>query len=276
MLPSSAGISFKPQHFHAVMESDVAGLWLEVHPENYLAPGGARVRMLDSLAARFPLSLHGVSLSLGGLDRPDPVHLAMLGALVARVRPRLVSEHLAWSRLGQRYEPDLLPVRRSQSSLLRIAAHIMEAQDALGCRIAIENPSHYIALEGHEWSEPEFLTELTRRTGCLLLVDVSNLLVSAHNVGGSAWNWLNQIPLAAVAEIHLGGYSDDPILGGSLRIDSHDGAIAEDTWSLYRELLTLAGPRPSLIEWDQQLPSFSRLLDERERAQQLLGEETAS
>ncbi len=276
MLPDSAGISFKPQHYQAVMEAAVADLWLEVHPENYLAPGGARVRMLDSLAARFPLSLHGVAMSLGGLERPEPAHLAMLAALVERVRPRLVSEHLAWSRLGQRYEPDLLPVRRSHASLLRIAAHIMEVQDALGCPIAIENPSHYLALDGHEWGEPEFLAELVRRTGCLLLVDVSNLLVSAHNLGGDARGWLQRIPLAAVAEVHLGGYTDEPLPGGALRIDSHDTAIAEETWRLFGELCALAGPRPTLIEWDQQVPSFARLLDERERAQRWLAREAAA
>jgi len=270
MLPTSAGISFKPEQFHEVMDTTIPGLWLEVHPENYLAAGGARPRMLDALASRYPLSLHGVSLSLGGFDRPDPAHLALLAQLVARVRPQLVSEHLAWSRLGHRYEPDLLPVRRTHAALIRTASHIIEVQDSLGCSIALENPSHYLALDWHEWGEPEFLSELTRRTGCHLLLDVSNLVISAHNLNFDAGAWLDHIPPAAVAEIHLGGYTNDALLGPELRIDSHDTAISEDTWKLYQDLLARIGPRPTLIEWDKRLPPFTRLLAERERAERCM------
>ena len=262
MLPTSAGISFKPDHFHALMAEEHPGLWLELHPENYLAPGGARPRMVDALASRYPLSLHGVSLSLGGPQRPDPAHLARLAALVARVRPRQVSEHLAWSRLGARYEPDLLPMVRSQAALLRTAAHITEVQDALGCPIAIENPCHYVALAGHEWEEPAFLAELSRRTGCQLLVDVSNLALSAHNIGTDALDWLGQIPAHRVAELHLAGCADDPLLGAALRIDSHDGPVSEAHWQLYGAALARLGPRPTLIEWDQRAPTLEQLLAE--------------
>jgi uncharacterized protein (UPF0276 family) len=270
MLPATAGISFRPEHFHSLMDADLPGLWLELHPENYLAPGGARPRMLDALASRYPLSLHGVSLSLAGPDRPDPQHLAMLATLVARVRPQQVSEHLAWSRLGARYEPDLLPVVRSDATLLRTAAHISEVQEALGCRIAIENPSHYITLEGHDWDEPAFLAQLCERTGCQLLVDVSNLALSAHNVGIDAQRWLAQIPPQCVAQFHLAGYADDPLLGAALRIDSHDGPVSADNWQLYRAALACTGPRPTLIEWDQRSPSLAQLLAEREQAQSWL------
>lgn len=270
MLPDNAGISFKPQHFLEVMDAAAENLWLEVHPENYLVPGGAKVRMLDALASRFPLSLHGVSMSLGGPERPDPAHLTMLAALTRRVRPRQVSEHLAWSRMAGRYEPDLLPVRRTSAALRRIASHIDEVQEALACRIAIENPSHYMPIAGHEWSEPAFFSELVQRTGCLLLVDVSNLLVSANNLDTSAQTWIEQIPLDQIAEIHLGGYSDDPLLGNTLRIDSHDMPISEDTWALYRHLLQRAGPRPTLVEWDRHVPPLQRMLEEREKAQRWL------
>lgn len=270
MVTVNAGISFKPEYFHTLMDSELPDLWLELHPENYLAPGGVRPRMLDALASRYPLSLHGVSLSLAGPDRPDPQHLAMLAALVERVRPLQVSEHLAWSRLSARYEPDLLPIVRNQAALLRTAAHINEVQDALGCRIAIENPSHYITLDGHDWDEPSFLTELCRRTGCQLLVDLSNLTVSAHNVGSHAEQWIRQIPPASVAQFHLGGYTDDPIIGAALRIDSHDGPISTESWQLFRAALGHIGPRPTLIEWDQQLPSLAALLAERELAQHWL------
>ncbi|MDM5179229.1 DUF692 domain-containing protein [Massilia sp. DJPM01] len=276
MLPVSAGISFRPEHFHELMDAQRPGLWLELHPENYLAPGGARPRMLDALASRYPLSLHGVSLSLAGPERPDPQHLAMLAALVARVRPQQVSEHLAWSRLGQRYEPDLLPVVRGHAALLRTAAHISEVQDALGCQIAVENPSHYMTLAGHDWDEPTFLTELSVRTGCQLLIDVSNLALSAHNIGTDARHWLDQIPAACVAQFHLAGFADDPLLGAALRIDSHAGPVNADSWLLYRDALARIGPRPTLIEWDQRPPSLARLLAEREQAQRWLTASTTT
>lgn len=267
MLPTSAGISFRPEHFHALMEVELPDLWLELHPENYLAPGGPRPRMLAALAGRFPLSLHGVSLSLAGPERPDPSHLALLAGLVRRLRPQQVSEHLAWSRLGARYEPDLLPVRRDQATLWRTAAHIAEVQDALGCTIAIENPSHYITLEGHDWDEPAFLAELCQRTGCQLLVDISNLALSAHNLGIDAQAWLGRIPPARVAQFHLAGYAEDPLLGDALRIDSHDGPVGADSWQLYRAALACIGPRPTLIEWDQRSPALAQLLAERQQAQ---------
>jgi uncharacterized protein (UPF0276 family) len=275
MLPINAGISFKPAQFRQLMEADLPGLWLELHPENYMAPGGARPRIIDALAERYPLSLHGVALSLCGPDRPDRAHLAMLAALVARVSPRQVSEHLAWSRLGRRYEPDLLPIQRDRATLLRTAAHISEVQERLHCRIAIENPSHYFALDGHTWSEPAFLSELCQRTGCQLLVDVSNLVISGHNTGTDSENWLASVPATAVAEFHLGGYSDDPSLGAALRIDSHDGPISEQTWQLYGSALACIGARPTLIEWDQGLPALATLLAERDRAQLLLNEKPA-
>lgn len=274
MLPASAGISFKPSHFQWLMAADFPGLWLEVHPENYLAPGGPRPRMLDALGARFALSLHGVSLSLGGPQRPDREHLAMLAALVDRVRPQQVSEHLAWSRLDDHYEPDLLPLPRSHAALLRTAAHISEVQDSLGRTIAIENPSHYLALGGHDWDEPMFLNELCRRTGCQLLVDVSNLMVSSHNIGTDPEDWLARVEPSHIAQFHLGGYADDPALGPALRIDSHDCPVSPASWQLYRSALASIGPRPTLIEWDQEVPSFERLLAERDLAQQWLARVT--
>lgn len=273
MLPISAGISFRPEHFHALMAQELPELWLELHPENYLAPGGPRPRMLAALAGRFALSLHGVSLSLAGPERPDPAHLGLLADLVRRLRPQQVSEHLAWSRLGARYEPDLLPVRRDQATLWRTAAHIAEVQDALGCTIAIENPGHYIALDGHDWDEPQFLAELCQRTGCRLLIDISNLALSAHNLGTDAQAWLASIAPARVAQFHLAAYAEDPLLGAALRIDSHDGPVRADSWALYRAALAHIGPRPTLIEWDQRSPTLAQLLAERQQAQRCLAAE---
>lgn len=266
----TAGLGFKPVHFMPAIEARHEGLWFEVHPENYLADGGPRPRMLAALAAVHPVSLHGVSMSLAGPAPPQPAHLRRLAALVQRLRPALVSEHLAWSRIGGRYEPDLLPFIRDTGALQRVARHVMAVQDAIGRPIALENPSHYLALPGHTWDEVDFLQELVRRTGCALLVDVNNVHLSAHNLGFDAAGWLARVPAEAVAEIHLAGHSHDPLLGDALWIDSHDTPVADATWALYRGLLDRIGLRPTLIEWDGQLPGFERLLQERHRAQALL------
>lgn len=272
----TAGIGFKPQHFMPAIEARHAGLWFEVHPENYLADGGPRPRMLAALAAVHPVSLHGVSMSLAGPTPPDAAHLQRLAALVRGLRPALVSEHLAWSRLGARYEPDLLPFVRNTAALQRVARHVMAVQEALGRPIAVENPSHYLALPGHRWDEVDFLCELVRRTGCALLVDVNNVHLSAHNLGFDAARWLARVPAEAVAEIHLAGHSSDPQLGDALWIDSHDAPVAEGTWALYQGLLARIGPRPTLIEWDGRLPGFKRLLQERQRAQRQLASPRAT
>lgn len=266
----SAGLGFKPAHFVQAMQTRDNGLWFEVHPENYLADGGPRPRMLAELAAVHPVSLHGVSMSLAGTSPPDPDHLRRLVALEKSIRPVMVSEHLAWSRICGRYEPDLLPFVRNNESLQRVARHITEMQDALGRRIAVENPSHYLALPGHTWDEVDFLQELVVRTGCFLLVDVNNVRLSAHNLGFNATDWLLRVPADAVAEIHLAGHSIDPCLGDALWIDSHDAPVDEGTWQLYEGLLHRIGPRPTLIEWDHQLPDFARLMQERLRALKLL------
>ncbi len=266
----SAGIGFKPVHFLPAMQAQHGGLWFEVHPENYLADGGPRPRMLAALAAVHPVSLHGVSMSLAGPAPPEPAHLQRLVALVRSLRPALVSEHLAWSRIGTRYEPDLLPFVRNTAALQRVARHVMVMQDALGRPIAVENPSHYLELPGHTWEEVDFLRELARRTGCALLVDVNNVHLSAHNLGFDATDWLARVPAAAVAEIHLAGHSIDPLLGDALWIDSHDAPVADGAWALYQGLLDRIGPRPTLIEWDSQLPGFEHLMQERQRAQDRL------
>ncbi len=266
----TAGLGFKPVHFMQAMQAQHEGMWFEVHPENYLADGGPRPRMLAALAAVHPVSLHGVSMSLAGPAPPEPAHLQRLVALVHSLRPALVSEHLAWSRIGNRYEPDLLPFVRDTGALQRVARHVMAMQDALGRPIAVENPSHYLELPGHAWEEVDFLRELVRRTGCTLLVDVNNVHLSAHNLGYDAADWLARVPADAVTEIHLAGHGIDPLMGDALWIDSHDAPIAEGAWVLYQGLLDRIGPRPTLVEWDSQLPGFDRLMQERQRARELL------
>lgn len=267
--PVGAGLGLKPQHFDAALSCAAPGLWFEVHPENYLMDGGPRLAWLEAVRSHHPVALHGVSLSLAGPDAPDAGHLQRLAQLAARIEPVLVSEHLAWSRADGRYFPDLLPVPRTGETLARLAANIARTQDVLKRRIALENPSHYLHMEGHAWSEPDFLRELVRRTGCGLLVDVNNVHVSAANLGIDAAHYLAQLPAEAIEEIHLAGHSSDRSLPGLL-VDSHDAAVAAPVWDLYRALVARIGPRPTLIERDGKVPAFETLLAERDIAQGLL------
>lgn len=266
----SAGLGLKPQHFAAALDCTSAGLWFEVHPENYMVDGGPRLAWLAAIRARHPLSLHGVALSLAADADPAPSHLDRLAALVERFEPALVSEHLAWSTWRGEYRPDLLPVPRTRAALARIVANIGRAQERLRRRIAVENPAHYLAFDEHEFGEVEFLAEIARRSGCLLLVDVNNVFVGSRNVGFDAEAWIDAVPPARVAEIHLAGHSLDPQHGERLLIDSHDAPVAEPVWRLYERLVARIGPRPTLIERDDNIPPFADLLAERGRAQRLL------
>lgn len=266
----TAGVSLKPDYVSAALAETSAGLWFEVHPENYMAEGGPRLAALAAVAERWPISLHGVGLSLAADEPPDEDHLAALARLVDRFRPALVSEHLAWSRRRGGYAPDLLPFPRSREALTRIAANVSRMQDALGRQVLIENPSLYLALEGHDFSETDLLAELSRRTGCGLLVDVNNVFVSAHNLGYAAEAYLDALPASAVGEIHLAGHTADARLGEALLIDSHDAAVAEPVWRLYERLIARIGPRPTLVERDDNLPAFEVLMAERDRAQAVL------
>jgi uncharacterized protein len=271
----TAGLSLKPGYVADALAARAEGLWFEVHPENYLAPGGPRLAGLAAVADRWPISLHGVGLSLAGDEPPDAEHLAGLRRLVERFQPALVSEHLAWSRRGATYLPDLLPFPRSRAALGRIADNIGRMQDALGRSVLIENPALYLPLEGHELDEAEFLAELCRLAGCGLLVDVNNAFVGGHNLGYSASAYLEALPAAAIGEIHLAGHAADPRLAGELLIDSHDAPVAEPVWRLYERLIARIGPRPTLIERDDRLPPFAELMAERERAHRILAREAA-
>jgi uncharacterized protein len=266
----TAGVGFKPEHFEEAVAAPADGLWFEVHAENYMVDGGPRLAMLQALRSARPLSLHGVGLSLAGVERPDASHLAKLRALTNRFQPLLVSEHLAWSKLDQISFPDLLPFPRSAKMLELTARNIDITQGALGRSIAIENPSLYIDLEGHEWSETDFLVELVRRTGCTLLLDVNNVHVSAANLGFDPRTYIDSIPPLAVTEIHLAGHSTDPALGASLLIDSHDQPVSQAVWDLYAYATSRIGCRPTLIERDGNIPPFQELLAERMRALSIL------
>jgi uncharacterized protein len=264
----TAGLSFKPIHFEQAMACPAEGLWFEVHAENYMVGGGPRLAMLEALRKRFPVSIHGVGFSLAGSDEPDRQHLSRLKRLVDRFEPFLVSEHLAWSRLGDTSFPDLLPFPRTDEALEIIARNIDITQEFLGRQILIENPSLYLQLKGHEWPESLFLGELVKRTGCGLLIDVNNVFVSASNLGFNPVSYLDALPRGVIGEIHLAGHAPDPLLGQSLLIDTHDAPIAEKVWELYGWLLALCGKHrpPTLIERDDNLPEFDELLAERDRA----------
>ena len=264
----TAGLSFKPIHFEQAMACPAAGLWYEVHAENYMVQGGPRLAMLEALRERFPLSIHGVGLSLAGVDEPDRGHLAKLKALNDRFEPFLLSEHLAWSRNGDVSFPDLLPFPRTNEALEIISRNIDIVQSALGRQILVENPSLYLQLDGHKWPESLFLGELVKRTGCGLLIDVNNVFVSASNLGFNPISYLDALPRGVIGEIHLAGHSPDPLLGDALLIDSHDGPVADEVWKLYDRLLRLCGGSrpPTLIERDDNIPEFAELLAERDRA----------
>jgi uncharacterized protein (UPF0276 family) len=248
----------------------VPGLWFEVHPENYLVDGGPRLAWLESIRAEHPLSLHGVSASLAAASAPDEVHLGRLAALVDRMQPVLVSEHLAWSAWRGAYRPDLLPVPRTAEALHWIIANVSRVQDRLQRRIAIENPSHYLSFDEHAYDEIGFLTEVARRSGCALLLDVNNIHVSANNLGTCAEDYVDAVPAELVVEIHLAGHSADPTLGEALLIDSHDAPVAPPVWRLYERLIARIGPRPALIERDEHIPPFAELVAERDIAHALL------
>jgi len=274
-LDLTAGVSLKAQHYADALACDAPGIWFEAHPENYMSDGGPRLAWLDAIAARHPLSFHGVGLSLAADEPLDEAHLASLRRLVDRCRPAVVSEHLAWSARGGTYWPDLFPFPRTAVALARITRNVDRMQQALGRRVLIENPSLYVPLAGHEMSELELLCELTHRTGCGLLIDVNNVHVTAHNLGQSATAYIDDLPGDAVGEIHLAGCDPDARLGHALLIDTHAAPVSEAVWALYRRLIDRIGPRPTLIERDDQIPPFGDLMAERDRAHGVLVREAA-
>lgn len=266
----TAGLGLKARHYEQALACPAAGLWFEVHPENYMVEGGPRLAWLEAIRRDKPLSLHGVGLSLAADEPPDLDHLMRLRALADRYEPFVMSEHLAWSRRAGVYHPDLLPFPRTRRLLARVADNIGRAQDALGRRLLIENPALYLCLNGHEMDEPSFLNELVDATGCGLLLDINNVYVSVNNVGGSAGAYLDALAPEAIGEIHLAGHDPDPEWGEALLIDTHAAPVSEAVWSLYARMIGRIGPRPTLIERDDAIPAFDVLMAERDRADAVL------
>jgi uncharacterized protein (UPF0276 family) len=266
-IPPRAGVGLKPEHADEITRNARGVGFFEVHAENYMGEGGAPHGLLSAIRDRFPLSLHGVGLSIGG-DRPlCREHLARLQRLVALYRPGLFSEHLAWSSHDEVFLNDLLPVSYDEATLARVASHIDQVQKVLGVRMLLENPSTYVAFESATMSEIEFLSEVVARTGCGLLLDVNNVHVSAANNGFDPFDYLDQFPIAAVGEIHLGGHAvESDADGAPLLIDSHADPVADPVWALYEHAIERAGPVPTLIEWDNDVPDYAVLAGEAARA----------
>lgn len=270
-LPAAPGLGFKPDHFAAIRASRPALGFFEVHAENYMGEGGVPHAQLRSLRADYALSLHGVGLSIGGAGRLDAAHLARLKRLCDMYEPESFSEHLAWSSHGGDYLNDLLPLPYTPETLAIVCDHIDEVQGVLGRRMLLENPSTYVLFAQSTISETDFLAEVTRRTGCGLLLDVNNVFVSATNHRTDPRAYLAAFPLAAVGELHLGGHAEEALPSGPLLIDAHGAPVADPVWALYAEVLARTGPLPTLIEWDNDVPTFPVLLAEAERAAVMLG-----
>jgi uncharacterized protein len=271
-VPATAGIGLRYPHHRALIDADRCTGWLEAHAENYMS-GSWSSHVLDRLRETYPISLHGVGLSLGGTSRLDAAHLERLRRLVKRIEPVLLSEHVAWTGQEGLYLNDLLPLPWTEEALATLVTHIDQAQTVLGRTILIENPSSYLAFRHAEMSESEFLIEACRRSACGLLLDINNVYVSARNLGFDPAAYLSAIPGELVMEVHLAGHSRNDVDGIELRIDDHGSAVAPEVWALYRETIARIGPRPTLIEWDSEIPSLPVLLEESAKAGAILNEQ---
>jgi uncharacterized protein len=265
---AAIGIGLRGPHLAEIIATRPAIGWFEIHAENYMGGGPALAR-LDDIRRDYPLSLHGVGLSLGTAEGLDHEHLRRLKALADRTEPMLVSEHLAWSVSGGVYLADLLPLPCTEEALAVVARNVAMAQDALRRPLLVENPSSYLRFRHATMSEPEFLVELVRRTGCGLLCDVNNIHVTCTNLGGDADTYLDALPAASVGEIHLAGHSAVLRSGRMLLIDDHAAPVSPEVWRLYRRARARFGLVPSLIEWDKALPALPVLIEEARTAERL-------
>lgn len=276
-LPATAGVGFKPQHYTDIIDGEQPIGFVEVHAENYMGAGGAPHAQLAKLHERFALSVHGVGLSIGGTAPLNRDHLARLKLLCGRHRPESFSEHLAWSSHGDVFYNDLLPLPYTPETLARIVEHIDLVQATLGREMLLENPSTYVAFEDSTIPETDFLTEIARRSGCGLLLDINNVFVSAKNHGTDPAAYLAAFPLARVKEIHLGGHeeqSDDA--GAPLLIDAHGSPVADPVWALYETVIARTGPLPTLVEWDNDVPAWPLLAAEARAASAILSHASAA
>lgn len=275
-IPPRAGIGLKAQHYQEILDTSPDIGWLEVHSENYMCQGGPTQNWLSAFCERYPISMHGVGLSLGSAGPLDQNHLNRLIDLEHQIEPGWVSEHLSWSiasdETGGDYLNDLIALPYTEESLGVFSKHVEHMQNALKRQVLIENPSSYLRYKHSVIPEPEFLLEVTRRSGCAILLDVNNVYVSAMNHGFDPVAYLDQIPAQLVGEIHLGGHSQRDIDGRTIRIDDHGARVCEEVWDLYEHTIQRIGAVPTLIEWDSNIPDLSTLLGEAARADAILAQ----
>lgn len=263
VLPAKAGVGFKPKHCDGLLANPGPIGFIEVHAENYMGDGGLPHAQLTELHHRFALSVHGVGLSIGVEGALDRTHLARLRRLCERHQPESFSEHLAWSSHGDAFLNDLLPLPYTQATLARVSDHVSEVQDTLGRRMLLENPATYVTFAQSTIAETDFLAEIVRRTGCGLLLDINNVFVSSTNHGTSAPAYLAAFPLEHVGEIHLAGHAESvDDAGAPLLIDDHGAPVADRVWALFERVIARTGPLPTLIEWDNDVPSWPVLRGE--------------
>jgi uncharacterized protein (UPF0276 family) len=262
--PRSAGVGLRLPHLAEVAATRPSAAWFEIHPENFLANPHA-LELLQHIARDYPISVHTVGVSIGSAGGIDRTHLRRVRALVDSVDPFLVSGHLAWSTHAGEYLNDLLPLPYDEETLRLVARHVDEVQQGIGCAYLVENPSSYVGLASSTMTEVEFLSELVHRSGCRLLCDVSNVHLSAHNMGFDAYAYIDALPAGAIGEMHLGGFTvedDEGNSGSTLLVDTHSTAIAKPAWLLYAHAVRRLGLQPTLIEWDNELPALATILQE--------------
>ena len=256
------GLGLRPQHYDALLRGDDAAIdWLEIVSENYLVEGGRPLAMLDRIAERWPLAMHGVALNIGGSDPLDADYLRALSKLAKRVRPALISDHLCWTRHDGVQLHDLLPLPQDEDTLRHVAARVRRVQDALGSQLVLENVSSYLRFASDTLGEAAFLSALVSDTGCGLLLDVNNVYVNAHNHGIDASDYLDALPAHAIKQIHLAGHGTDA-LGSGLLIDTHDAPVCAEVWALYAHACRRFGAVPAMIERDDHIPPLAELLAE--------------
>lgn len=273
MISNRAGVGLKADHYQTILDTTPDIGFFEVHAENYMGAGGPPHRYLSAIREHYPISLHGVGLSIGA-ERPlDKGHLARLKNLINSYSPALFSEHLAWSSHDAGFLNDLLPLPYTNATLARVVGHIDQVQESIGCEMLLENPSTYLAFAETNWAEPDFINEIVRRTGCGLLLDVNNVYVACTNQGWDPIAYLDAYPLSHVRQTHLAGFARDadeeehPLL-----IDAHDRPISEAVWRLFALVSTRIGPVPTLIEWDANIPNWPTLMAEAQRAERIMTE----
>lgn len=265
-IPPVAGIGLRAQHYQEVIARQPSIGWFEVHSENYFGEGGLPLHYLRLIRDNYPLSLHGVGLSLGSTDDLNYEHLDRLKKLITEFEPGLVSEHLCWSSINGHYMNDLLPLPYTEEALSLVAEHLHLVQDYLGRQLLIENISTYLEFTYSTIPEYEFIRALVQQTGCGILLDVNNLYVNSRNHGWSLIDYIEALPTDAIAEIHLAGFVSNPLATGSILIDSHNQPVASAVWALYEQTVKQIGQRPTLIEWDKDIPELDVLLGEADKA----------